>query len=89
MEKEYIVAYKIENAAQWDGAEPHEEMTENSDPVEAESVEEAIDLYADWIEDKVRENGYEAERFTDTNGQTVIKAEKDGETQYFVLIEAK
>lgn len=89
MKKEYIVNYKIENAAQWDGMEPHDEMTENSEPIEAESREGAIDLYADWIEDKARENGYEAERFTDKNGQTVVKAEKDGETQYFVLIEAK
>ena len=89
MEKEYIVKYKIENAAQWDGMEPHEEMTENSEPVEAESVEEAFDLYADWIEDQLRENGYEAERFTDTNGQTVVKAGNDGEAQYYILTGAK
>ena len=89
MKKEYIVNYKIENAAQWDDVEPHDDITENSDPVEAESVEEAIDLYADWIEEQAYENGYEAERFVDTNGRTVVKSEKDGETQYFVLIEAK
>ena len=89
MKNEYIVNYRVESAAQWDGVEPHEEITENSEPVEAESVEEAIDLYADWIEDKARENGYETERFVDTNGQTVVKTERDGEVQYFVLIEAK
>ena len=89
MEKEYIVNYKIENAAQWDGMEPHEEMTENSEPIEAESREEAIDLYADYIEEQARENGYEAERFVDTNGQTVVKTEKDGEAQYYILTGAK
>lgn len=89
MKKEYIVNYKVENAAQWDGVEPHDEITENSDPVEAESVEEVIDLYADYIEEQARENGYEAERFVDTNGQTVVKTEKDGEAQYYILTGAK
>lgn len=89
MEKEYIVNYRVESAAQWDGEKPHDEITENSDPVEAESMEEAIDLYADWIEEQARENGCEAERFVDTNGQTVVKTEKDGEAQYYILTGAK
>lgn len=89
MKKEYIVSYKIESAAQWDGEEPHEEMTENSDPVEAESMEEAIDLYADYIEEQARENGYEAERFVDTNGQTGVKVMNNGYDLYYILTGAK
>ena len=85
MKKEYIVSYKVENAAQWDGLEPHEEATENSDPIEAESVEEAIDIYADWIEDQLHENGCDVEEFVDTNGRTVVKTMDGAEPQYYIL----
>lgn len=74
--KRYNVEAVQENAAQWRGEEPYDDisMTITGDYTEAETPEEAIELVQDWIKENLPYN-----LIAETVNEDVVIYDEDGQ----------
>lgn len=76
--KEFRVEYIERNADQFAGRKPYGDMTD-TEIVEADTAEEAVEIVRDWIVDQIRDNGY------DVDDDMIIRNE-DGEVIGDVIV---
>lgn len=73
--KNWRVTYYIDNKDQYEGREPHSDISEELDSlVEADTAAEAIVLALDYLADQVRANSDYRDIDTE-NGEIVIRGE--------------